>query len=370
MFDAKHPYSLPLLPPPFKIQEAPNFNEFLETHNRALQQVSQLNGALREIKSPNLFLSTFYLQESINSSAVENIHTTIESALEDETRPENERSAENKEVINYRTALMAGIRSQGEFGISSRTIKAVHRELKIQKGVPGEFRRVQNNIANVHKGGTREVIYTPPLHHEVDSLIGNWERFVMEDKSFFPLIRAAIAHYQFEAIHPFDDGNGRTGRILIILQMIQDKMLDHPALFISAYLNENQDYYKSLLLEVTKTNNWWSLIQFMLVGFAEQAMKTRLALLQLREARREMREFLFNQTAKTIRESNISVVVDHVFHYPTTHPKFMERETGIHWQTCSKYLKALAKSNILIEDARGRYKFFRNQKALNALIVR
>ncbi len=368
MFDSKHPYSLPPLPPLLKLADVPEL--FLRLHNEALQQISRLNGALGEIKAPELFLSTFYLQESINSNAVENIQTTIESALEDETRPEAERRPENKEVINYRTALLAGIESLAQFGLSTRTIKSVHQELKIKKGVPGEFRRLQNSIANVQSDGTREILYTPPPALEVNNLIANWEKFVMEDMSFFPLIKAAIAHYQFEAIHPFEDGNGRTGRILIVLQLIQDQLLDHPALFISAYLNQNQDRYKKLLLSVTTSNDWWAFIGFMLTGFAGQAIKTRMALTRIREARREIRELLYKQDPKIIKQSNIPSVVDHIFYYPTTHPKFMERETGIHWQTCSKYLKALATKRILYEDAQGKYKFFRNQKALDALVAR
>jgi Fic family protein len=369
-FLSKQPYELTKLPPPVAIADVPDLLRFLEVHNQALQEVSQLNGALMEIKRPDLFLSPFYLKEAINSSAVENIHTTIESALEDETRSENERRAENKEVMNYRTALLAGIRSQESFGLSSRTIKAIHKELKVKKGVPGEFRRVQNNIANVKRDGTSDILYTPPVASSIEGLIGNWEKFVSEDKNFFPLIRAAIAHYQFEAIHPFEDGNGRTGRILIILQMLHDEILSHPALFVSGYISDNEDRYKRLLLEVTRDGQWWPFVNFMLVGFATQALKTRLVLEQLKIARREVRESLYKRGKKLIRESNIPLVVDHIFHYPTTHPSFMERDTGIHWQTCSKYLKALAGEKILSEDPRGKYKFFRNKRALDALILK
>ncbi len=126
----------------------------MELHNQALQAISQLDGAFDDLAKPQMFLSTFYPNESISSNAVENIHTTIVSALADQTKPADERSKENKEVLNYREALLEGTKAISKFGLSSRTIKLAHKKLKVDKGEPGEFRRVQNQIGNRRKDGT------------------------------------------------------------------------------------------------------------------------------------------------------------------------------------------------------------------------
>lgn len=370
MEDPRSPFELPPLPPPISMKRLNKFMDFLELHNDALRTVSQLEGAIRELDRPEMFLSTFYLQESISSSAVENIHTTIESAMEDETKPAKERTEANKEVMNYRSALMKGRDSLNNFGLTSRTIKTVHEHLAVAKGRPGEYRRLQNHIANRKKDGTTEIIYTPPLWNRIDQMIGNWETFAATDKTFFPLIKAAICHYQFEAIHPFEDGNGRTGRILMILQILEEELLSYPALFISGYLSKYEDEYKRLLQEVTTKGAWWPFIVFMLRGFQLQALETRISILQLKKAKKELKGILFNLPQKPIRMSMIVTVLDHIFLHPITHAKFMERETGIHWQTCSKHLRSLCKLGVLREQPTGKYKLFRNQKAFDALVVR
>lgn len=344
--------------------------KFIDAHNTALQAISQLEGALRDLEQPEMFLTTFYLRESISSNAVENIHTTIESVLEDETKPVGERTQANKEVMHYREALIDGRKSLTKFGLSSRTIKSVHKQLKVSKGRPGEFRKVQNAIANRKKDGTEERIYTPPTWTQVEDLIGNWERFAAHDDEFFPLIKIAICHYQFEAIHPFEDGNGRAGRILMILQMLDRNLLSYPALFLSGYLSENEDSYKALLLDVTETGNWWRYIEFMLAAFAIQAFKTRIGIINLKRAKNELKGQLFNMKIKPIRQTNIGAVVDHIFSHPITHAKFMERDLKIHWQTCGKYLRSLAAAGILEEQASGKYKFFRNPRAFESIVAK
>lgn len=370
MYKPEVPFNLSELPPPCTLQTHPDLMAILQLHNSALQAVAELQGALKDLDRPELFLSAFYLNESISSNAVENIHTTIVSALVDETKPLSERSSENKEVLNYRAALLEGTKSLKKFGLSSRTIKTIHLKLKITKGTPGEFRKLQNQIGNKKKDGSYEVIYTPPEWTRVDELLNNWENFVLNDKNFFPLIRVAICHYQFEAIHPFEDGNGRCGRILMINQLLHEELLSYPALFISGYLSEHEDLYKSLLLKVTKNGDWWPYIEFMLRGFAIQALKTQIGISQLKAAKKEVKTHLFELKDNRLRKTSVSAVLDHIFLHPVTHAKFMERDLGIHWQTCAKYLRELAKMKILKEQKDGKYKFFRNQKAFDALVVK
>ena len=244
-------FDLPRLPPTnLSIGQHPDFEQLMKLYNSALQNISELNGALQEVENPELLLHTFYLHESIKSSAIENIHTTIESVLEDESNMEREKGKVrkvNKEVIRYRAAITEGQKQMKKYGLSSRTIKSIHKTLGITKGNPGEFRKTQNNLSSESSDGTI-IIYTPPIASHVNDLIGNWEHYVNENEDSFPLIKTAICHYQFEAIHPFLDGNGRTGRILLVLQLIREGMLDFPVLFISSYLNKEwtkntRDYF-------------------------------------------------------------------------------------------------------------------------------
>lgn len=367
MYSPTQPFDLKNLPPLIKLTDHPDLNSLFTKVTKAQKAISELKGSLSNIDNPDILLNSLYLQESISSSAVENIHTTIESALEDETKPERERSQANKEVLRYREALFAGQKSLEKFGLSSRTIKAVHKNLKVTKGVPGEFREQQNSLTNELADGTRQVIYTPPIHKNINNLLGNWETFADKNEDFIPLIKAAICHYQFEAIHPFEDGNGRTGRILMVLQLVQDGLLEYPALFVSGYLSKYEKKYKNLLLEVTTKNKWWDFIEFMIIGFGYQATNTQIALIKLEMARLELIDKFFEDKKNIIRKSSVETVINHIFENPTTHSKFMESETGIHWQTCTKYLNYLSDNKILSQEKHGRYRFFSNNLAINAL---
>ncbi len=156
----------------------------------------------------------------------------------------------------------------------------------------------------------------------------------------------------------------------MITQLLQDNLLRFPALFISGYLSEHEDYYKKLLLKVSAEGEWWEFIYFMLNGFIIQAKKTHIGILQLKEAKKDIKQQLFNSSEILIRRANITVVVDHIFLQPVTHAKFMEKELKIYWQTCTKYLRELARLGILKEEKDGKYKFFRNERAFKAVVIK
>ena len=222
-------------------------------------------------------------------------------------------------------------------------------------------------MANRNTDGPTILIYTPPKSSEINRLLNNWENFANKNNSFFPLLKIAVCHYQFEAIHPFEDGNGRTGRILIIPQLMLDELLDYPVLFISDYLSKNESIYKKLLLNITKNGQWWEYIAFILKGFSDQAMKTKLSLLSLKEEKKYLLNKLYYIKKTNIRKTSIEKVVNHIFYFPLTHPQFMARKTKIHSQTCSKYLRELLKMKILKKEKSGRYTFYINLLALDSL---
>ena len=372
MFDANKPFDLPRLlprlPSGLNIFESSNFVKLMELYAVSQKNISELNGLLKETGGPELFLNYFYLQESISSSEVENIHTTLESALEDGIKEYAEQNNSNKEVLNYRRALMSGHEEMRNTNLSSRTIKNIHKNLSVPRGNPGEYRRVQNKIVSRSFKGD-QTIYTPPSADQINGLMSDWENFVhSEELKYFPLIKTAICHYQFEAIHPFLDGNGRSGRILMVLQLVLERVLDFPVLLISSYLSRQDNKYKNLLLNISAKEEWMEFIIFMLKGYSEQAIATRKSLINLENKKKELKSNLYQRNDLNISRSNLGIVIDHIFKHPMTHPQHMAKETKIHWQTCSRYLKSLEKYKYLRMVKSGRYKMYRNHAAIKSLL--
>ena len=201
---------------------------------------------------------------------------------------------------------------------------------------------------------------------DIPRLIGNWENYVnMPDEHVDPLIRAIIAHYQFEAIHPFRDGNGRTGRILIILQLIQSGLLSLPVLYISGYINRNRSDYYRHLLAVTTDGKWHDFIEYMLQGFYLQAKETREDLKKI--------TVLFDELKEQIRTKNKKLysadLVEALFTYPIISPTKLASVLNKHYATTSKYLTQLADMGILKEATVGKYHLFANHRLLKILQV-
>ncbi len=361
------PQELALLPPNLNIQEHPDLPKFLSMCTEAQRHISELSGMLDGIKNPDIFLDIFYLYESIKSSSIENIETELSSVLDDSLKPEQYRINANKEVIRYSQAIVEGWKSIYHFDLTNRTIKTTHKNLMV-KGNPGEYRKLQNQIVS-KKGQEQIALYTPPSADKINGLISNWEKFVHnDDQTFFPLLKTIICHYQFEAIHPFEDGNGRTGRILMVLQLGVYKLLSYPVLFISDYLYQHNNKYKELLLNVTKYGNWWEFIEFMLEGYTAQAKKTKILIKQLEHAKRNIKGHLYNNYSKMgLAKSRIENIVDHIFKYPHTTPANMSKELHMSRQTCSKYLNNLSDERLLKLSKSGRYNSYINKVVLHHL---
>ena len=354
------PQELALLPPNLKIKDHPNLAEFMLACSEAQRHISELKGMLARIKGSNVFLNSFYLHESIKSSSVENIETELSSVLDDSLKPEQDRSSTNKEVMRYKQAILKGWGYMLEYGLTTRTIKIIHKNLMV-KGNPGEYKKQQNRIVS-KKDQEQTVLYTPPSADTVSELISNWEKFVhSDDQTFLPLLKTIICHYQFEAIHPFEDGNGRTGRILMVLQLVFYNLLNYPVLFISDYLNQYSNEYKEFLLNVTKYGHWWEFIEFMLEGYTVQAKKTKTAIETLENTKKNIKTYLYNNCSKMVlRESMIGGIVDHIFEYPYTTSTNMAKKLRMSRQTCSKYLKNLSDVKLLGVKKVGRNNIYIN----------
>jgi Fic family protein len=256
-FQKEVPYnSLPLLPPKAKLETTKILRKTI-TASRAL---AKLNGAITNLPNPTLFLDSIHLQEAKASSEIENIITTNDQLYKSVVADNKFENAQAKEVISYKRALWNGLkRLEEQPFITTNLCVEIMQEIKMNtsniRTTPGTA--LSNNLG--------EIIYTPPSGESIiRKKLDNLERFINEDKSLDPLIKLALLHYQFEAIHPFSDGNGRTGRILLLLYLKIEKLLDIPAIFLSEYIILNKAEYYKKIREVTEEGNWENWIIYIL----------------------------------------------------------------------------------------------------------
>lgn len=352
-FNPLSPFELRELPPQLD-ERSIHGKEFVSQLVASHRALADLNGTCRAI-NPLILLNIPLLQESAASSEIEGIHTTVESMLENQVKESDERDPASKEALRYRDAIQAGLRSLKQYALSSRTILAIHQEL-LEGG--GAFRTQQSQIA---KG--RSVIYTPPPSPQLPRLMGNWESFLHQDSTFDALVQTALCHYQFEAIHPFSDGNGRAGRILMVLQMVQKDLLDLPVLYVSGYLVKHRNQYYDALLEVTRSGDWLGFVMFMLKAFEEQAKKTRAIVQDIVRARSDLKRRI-RRELPSIYSADL---VEHIFSYPVTFPTFMADRLNITYQTASKHLSALKAADILDSRKSGRHTLYYNRPLFSCL---
>lgn len=356
-FDPNKPFELPPLPPKADLETI----SLLKALKDSSREIAELKGYCANVPNPMILMSMAMAKESVESSKIENIHTTVESVLEAEVDPRSESRGPDKEVLRYREAIRWGMDNVRQYSLSTRLILGLHKKL-----IPNSsgYRKQQNAIANNHTG---EKVYTPPIAVDLDKHIKKWEDFANnsnEDNNIDPLIRCSLCHYQFEAIHPFGDGNGRTGRILLALQLVTEQLLDYPVLYISGYLNRNRaDYYKTLL-EVTQQEAWEQYLLFILNGFKEQALKTKRKLFEMEKAFKQLEEHI----RKNHSRMNAWDTANHLFAYPITTPTLFGRELGVHYQTASKYLLELKEAGILNGERSGKRHFFYNNVIFGKLL--
>ena len=257
------------LPPPINWDQ--NLSVALSSADRA---ISRLAGEGRRLSNPHLLLRPFVRKEAVLSSRIEGTQTTLGELFAAEAGTTTERDpADLREVGNYVTALEYGLNRLGSLPVSLRLVREMHERL--MRGVrgntatPGEFRRTQNWIGP--PGATlSNATYVPPPVPELMPCLDSWERF-LHDKTLPPLINIALAHSQFEAIHPFIDGNGRVGRLLITLQLVWLGIIPSPLLYLSAYFESTRQEYYSHLQEVTEHGKWEEWLVYFLRGVVIQS---------------------------------------------------------------------------------------------------
>jgi Fic family protein len=356
-FDSTRPFEPPRLPPNIDLDDKDILKALIGPH----AAIAGLNGLATNHPNPALIISPAVLRESVASSNIENVNTTLADVIQGELFPEPERTLPDKEVLRYRDALLDAHEQvdRNEAPIATRLIQQIQRTLL--PGSDGAYRKQQNRIAN---DITHEVLYTPPPPPSVPPLMGDLGNFINDPESKLdPLLRAIIGHYQFEAIHPFPDGNGRVGRILMVLQLRRYGLLFHPILYISAHINKNKTEYYRRLRAVSSAGDWKNYILFMLDVFENQARAAQTSLLKM--------NILFEQTKRQIMKDKPKIysgdLVDAIFKQPVITPVRLKQALSLHQITASKYLSELEKIGILKSKRHGRYHLFINHRLLTLL---
>jgi Fic family protein len=355
-FDPAKPHNtLPALPPKADIESRAILKACIE----ARAAVAALKQACALIPNAGVLINTIPLMEAQASSEIENIITTTDALFRYAQNGEQDADASTKEALRYRTALRQGVDSLKTRPLCTATAVAVCTAIM---GVAMDVRRVPGTTLS--NQATNKIIYTPPTGEALlRDKLANWERFIHEQAEIDPLIRMAVAHYQFEAIHPFTDGNGRTGRILNQLMLVEQALLDMPVLYLSRYIIANRADYYRLLQEVTQKAAWEKWILYMLNGVRETATWTGEKINAVRA--------LMTHTADHVRERLPKVysreLVELTFVQPYCRIQNLV-ESGLgHRETASKYLKDLVQLGVLQEVQSGREKLFIHPKFVQLL---
>lgn len=355
-------YNIPHLPLSYDLET----KAVLKQLNQANRRLAELKGVALTIPNENILVSTLTLQEAKDSSEVENIVTTQDDLYQGaaESFSNFVTNAATKEVLNYREALQHGFHLVREKGVlTSSVIKEIQ---KILEHNSAGFRSVPGTALKRSDGKT---VYTPPQDkHTILELMDNLERFINDDhlSELDPLIKLAIIHHQFESIHPFYDGNGRTGRIICVLYLVLTGCLDLPILYLSRYITHNKGKYYRLIQAIRDKNEdnatqWEAWILFMLKGIEETAIETTRLVKGISKLMAEFKIILRPKFGKQYRHE----LLNNLFFHPYTKVEFLEKEMMVSRITANRYLNALAETGLIERVKIGRSYYYMNLPLMN-----
>ena len=301
--------------------------------------------------SSTWFLPILQANEAVKSLSLEGTQTKLDDVLAGQVNGDNT-DKNNNEVINYINAISLGIKRLKRSGFDHELIKEIHTELltgnvRKQKGVVGDYRSVQNYIKRVDG----EVSYIPPKPEYVKPLMENLILYMNDDDNpMRPLVRIAIVHGQFESIHPFEDGNGRMGRILIPLYLYAKNQTALPFLFISETLERDKYRYYGLLNNIREKQNWNEWIKFFLDSVTRQCRQYTNLINKINA----LYEDTLHKTEALIKMSNSKKIVDVLFRHPISDSRIIQAETGFSLSTVNRHLKVLLENDIVFSDGKSR----------------
>jgi len=347
--------SLAPLPPTKEIETKAVLKKCIE----ARAALAELKTLAESIPNQAVLINTIPLLEAKDSSEIENIVTTTDKLFRFAFDGEDRTDQATKEALRYRTALFEGFKSMQSRPLCVATASEI---CTVIKATPMDIRDVPGTALANDKTG--EVIYTPPVGSDViREKLGNWERFLHYETEIDPLIRMAVGHYQFEAIHPFTDGNGRTGRILNLLFLTHEGLLSRPILYLSRYVLAHKVEYYSLLMQVTQKQEWEPWILYMLAAVSETARWTAGKIMAIRNLMDETIQYIRKELPKIYTRE----LVETIFVQPYCRITNLVEQSIARRETASVYLKTLCEIGVLQEEKIGRDKIFVHPKFMRLL---
>lgn len=326
--------------------------------------LAELKGISSTIPNQNILINTLGLQEAKDSSAIENIITTHDDLFKSELNLDAFKSLQAKEVQNYISALKKGFELITKYELL--TNKSIIKIQEVLEGNTAGFRKLPGTaLKNVATG---ETIYTPPQdYEEIISLMSNLERYINDSdmQDCDPIIKMAIIHFQFESIHPFYDGNGRTGRIINILYLILENLQTLPILYLSNYIIKHKPEYYRYLQKVRDEDLWEDWVLFMIKGVEETARETIELIIKIKELMLDYKHRLRDNYKFYSQD-----LLNNLFTHPYTKIEFMVNDLGVSRLTAANYLNKLAQDKMLRKDKLGTGNYYINEELVNLLTKR
>lgn len=349
-------HELKMLPPENNFKTIRILEQLART-NRAL---AELKGYARTIPNQHILINAITINEAKDSSEIENIVTTHDEIYKAMAQS-NYKNKNAKEVVDYRSAIWRGYNLVKEKGMITSNI-LVEVQSMIEHNNAG-IRKISGTVLKNSKTG--EIVYTPPeTEKEVREYLKNLEEYInTDDYTIDPLIKLAIIHYQFESIHPFYDGNGRTGRILNILYLVLKELLDSPILYLSRYINDNKQTYYKLFKEVRETNNFEDWIIYILIGIEETAEETMNLIKTIQNEMEQYKIELSEKLPKIYSEE----LLEGLFFEVYTKISYIEEICGVTRKTAMSYLSQLEENGFLSSEKIGRDRIYKNDRLIRIL---
>ena len=355
-------YTIPKLPLKIDLET----KEILKQVNHANKALAELKGVAHTIPNESVLINSLVIPEAKESSEVENIVTTHDEIFQaDLSVNDYVISSAAKEVMNYREAMIEGFAKVKEHMLlTNNTIKCIQE--KLEKNKAG-FRKSAVTLQNSKK----EIVYAPPeTGDEVEHYMVNLEQFInnSELSDLDPLIKLAVIHHQFESIHPFYDGNGRTGRIISVLYLVQNGLLDLPILYLSRYITRNKaDYYK--LIQAVRDSNgdskdWQNWVMFMLKGIEVTSKETIVLINGISQLMAKYKNILKPAFGKTYKHE----LLNNLFFHPYTKIEYIERDMNVQRKTAAKYLDMIVDLKLLTKMKKGPSNYYINNALFELFI--
>lgn len=350
--------SLPLLPPKRSLVETVTI---LKQESKSAVALAELKGLVKTLPNPHILINAAILKEAQASSGIENVITTQDKLYQALYAKSAKPDVATKEVLRYREALLMGTQLiKDKRFLNTNGIIVIQKELEQNdaglRKLPGTA--LVNNLTN-------DVIYTPPDNFDtINNLMKNLEEYLnvdIDDTS--PLIKLAIQHYQFESIHPFYDGNGRTGRIINVLYLILKGLLNEPILYLSSYIIKNKSDYYKLLQEVRTKNNWKEWILYILKGVEQTSLDTINQIKRINS--------LFDEIQKLVKERLPRIyskdLIEQLFVHPYCKIEFLVENLKLNRKTAGSYLKNLEEIGVLLSESKGKELIYINTNLYDLL---